>query len=250
MTSAGSTCRSDTVVPAVRRPAAAGGAGPEDVAPRRRPGDQRRGSGDPARRAGCPRRPRRGDGARRAAQRADGAHPQGQGGLRRRQPLRGRPVRTDRQPRHGDGVRGLRHAGAARHRLPLPRVPAEGEDRRPARRARRRTSVGVRRWTTRWSATPSWGCGPPASARGEAGHRATSRSAARRTTAGSAAARARRPGVREQAEGPAAPQGRQPRPPDPAGGRRRQPSTGAPRATRSSPPTPGWRRCGSRGSSG
>ena len=38
--------------------------------------------------------------ARRAARRADGADPQGQGGLRGRQRLRDRPVRADRQPRH------------------------------------------------------------------------------------------------------------------------------------------------------
>ena len=61
--------------------------------------DQRRRSGHAARRAGRAPRPHRGAGPRRAVDGPDGGHAQGEGGLRRRQPVRRRPVGPDRQPR-------------------------------------------------------------------------------------------------------------------------------------------------------
>ena len=68
--------------------------------------------------------------------RPDGADAQGQGGTRAGQRVRGRSVGPARQPRDREGVRGLRRAVPGRHRLPLPRLPAEREDGDPARRPR------------------------------------------------------------------------------------------------------------------
>ena len=212
--------------------------------------DRRRRRGHAAGRAGRPARPRGGAAARRPPLRADGAHPQGQGGLRGRQRLRDRPVRADRQPRHGRRVRAVRRAGDARHRLPLQGLPPDGQDRRPARRAQRprRTTYGGR---------PRPGGGHPArppAAAAPAGREAGPRPPRQgpvvlRELAGASAA-PHRPGLRPEAQGPAAPHGRQPRPDGCVPSCSRPPSTGTPTPTRCSPPTPGWRPCGCRGSCG
>ena len=121
--------------------------------------------------------------ARRAARRADGADPQGQGGARGRQRLRGRPVRADRQPRQCEGVRRLRRAVPGRHRLPLPRLPADREEGDPARRARcahRPADAGRPR---RSSATPASVC------------RRCSRSSSRRPTGTTSTRRGRATGT-------------------------------------------------------
>ncbi len=108
---------------ALRRPEPAQHAGPRRCAAGG-VAAQRGRSGDPARRPGSTRGAGRGARGRGEARRADGADPQGQGGPRGRQRVRDRPVGPDRQPRHRQGVRGLRRARARRHRLPLPRLPA------------------------------------------------------------------------------------------------------------------------------
>ena len=71
-------------------------------------GAQRRGEGDPAGRQGA--REARAEVLELAgaARRADGAHPQGEGGARARQRVRDRPVGADRQPRDQGRLRGVR----------------------------------------------------------------------------------------------------------------------------------------------
>ena len=125
---------------------------PRDAGPTSPPCGRGRGAprprraGHAARRAGRARRARGRPRARRPARRADGADPEGQGGLRGRQPLPGRSDRPDRQPgaprrRFEDA----RHAADARHRLPLPGLVSRRA--RPSSRwtPRPRTSAAGRR---------------------------------------------------------------------------------------------------------
>ena len=182
---------------------------------------QRGRQGDPARRPGRARGPRRGAAARRAPGRADGAHPQGEGGAGAGQRLRGRPVRTARQPRDREGVRGLRRAVPRRHRLPLPGLPALRQDRDPARRPRvAHRPADARRPGPRRRRGPGTAGAAPAAGAEDRPRPSRRRPVDVREVAG-AAGGVHRPGVRREAEGSAATQGRQPRladPPRAAGG--------------------------------
>ena len=211
---------------------------------------QRGRQGDPARRPGRPGSPRRGAAARRAPGLSDGAHPQGEGGTRAGQRLRGRPVRTARQPRDREGVRGLRRAVPGRHRLPLPGLPALRQDRDPARRPRvAHRPAYPRRPGARGRCRPGTaGAAPVAGA--EVRPRPSRGCPLDVREVAGATGGVHRPGVRREAEGSAATQGRQPRLADPTRAAGGVPRPARRRRTRSSRPTPGWPRSGSPGSSG
>ena len=164
---------------------------------------------------------RRGPGRRGAPVGADGGHPQGQDGLRRRQPVPGRPVRAARQPRLQGRLRPRRRAAHGGQRLPLPRVLPVREDRGPAGPARRpHRTAGARGPRGRRGRRPGAG-GPAADARAQA-RPAPPRPGAGvvRVLAGAAAA-VRGPGLRPQAARAAPTQGGQPRGPDQARAPRR-----------------------------
>ena len=210
------------------------------------------GTVDPARRPGRPRRPRRGARARRAAARADGAHAQGQGGLRGRQRLRGRPVGADRQPRHraspSTAATSLVLVGTD---FPYRDFLPTGQDRSSSSTSRgahigRRTPVdhplvGDARARAAGAAPAARGEDRPAPARQgpvdvrRRGASGSSSSPTRRTTASRRGCCAARSTTPTRGSAPSC----WPRP-----------STGTPPPTRSSPPTPAWRRSGCRASCG
>ena len=175
-----------------------------------------------------------------------------QGGTRARQRLRGRPVRPARQPRDREGVRGLRRAVHGRHRLPLPGVPPAREDRDPARRPRLAHRSAYAGRPSRWSATRRLALQALLPLLEQKTDREPPRRGALDVRRRGASGRQQftDPAYDAQAEGPAAPQGRQPRRTGSVPSCSPRPSTGTPPPTRSSPPTPAWRPSGCRGSSG
>ncbi len=222
-TSAASTCRSETPVPTLRPRRSRSSRPDPDAVRAAADAINAAGSRDAAGRPGRAARPRRGAAARRAPRGADGAVAQGQGRLRRRQPLRDRPVRADRQPGDRAGLRLLRR----RWCCSAPTSPTRSSC-RPGRpscssTSAARTSDVVRRSTTRSSATPGSALGAllPLLEREDRPQAPRPRPQGLRAV-GQGPGALHRPRLRPQAGRAAAPQGRQPRRPDPPRAARRR----------------------------
>ena len=147
-------------------------------------------------------------------------------------------------------LRRLRRAGDARHRLPLQGVPAQRARRSSSSTSAARTSAGARPSTTRSSATP--GCGlqellPLLEAKPDRRHLEKARSSYRRGASGSSTSPT--PATTASRRGCCAARSTTPTPGS-APSCSPRPSSGTPTPTRCSPPTPGWRRSGCRGSCG
>ena len=235
-----------------RRPTVVPDAGAARATPR--PRDRRR-PGTVTLLVGIGAREARDGGARagRAAGGADGAHPQGQGGARARQPVPGRPDRPDRQP--GRAPRASTAATCCSCSAPTSRT-ATGirRARSSSRSTQRGAHIGRRtRSTSASSATPgstaARRCSTASRPKADRDHLEDADRALRGLARATSSELADPDYERQRARAQAALEVRQPRRAHPPRGARRRASTATPPPTRSSPPTPACRRSGSRASS-